>query len=141
MIERQVGNVLVTVKFDKVAEVETFGGKKDYANKYIVKCKNLDTGIRITFPFTDSIRNYYDKDIEHDELIDSILECIREDFYLDIKMFPTFEDFANEFGYDLDSRKAEKVYHEVIKQAAKLQSVFTEELVETFYRNILRYSR
>lgn len=132
MIERQVGNVLITVKFDKVVEVEFLEGKKGYANKYAVKCKNLDTGIQITFPFTDSIRNYYVKDIEHDELIDSILACIRSDFHYDKEMFPTFEDFANEFGYDLDSRKAEKLYHKVIKLADKLQSVFTKELVETF---------
>lgn len=132
MIERQVSNVLITVKFDKVVEVEFLEGKKDYANKYVVKCKNLDTGKQIAFPFTDSIHNYYVKDIEHNELIDSILACIRSDFHYDKEMFPTFEDFVSEFGYDLDSRKAEKLYHKVIQLAEKLQSVFTKELVETF---------
>lgn len=132
MIERQVGNVLITVKFDKVVEVEFLEGKKGYANKYVVKCKNLDTGKQIAFPFTDSIHNYYVKVTEHNELIDSILACIRSDFYYDKEMFPTFEDFVSEFGYCLDSRKAEKLYHKVIKLAEKLQSVFTKELVETF---------
>lgn len=43
----------------------------------------------------------------------------------------TFEDFCGEFGYDTDSRKAESVYHAVVKEWQKVQRFFTDaELTE-----------
>jgi len=46
----------------------------------------------------------------------------------------SFEDFAAEFGYDEDSRKAEKVYHECVKtwQALLRMGADFEELGELF---------
>ena len=39
----------------------------------------------------------------------------------------SFYDFAREMGYDLDSRKAEKIYKEIQKQTEKLNRIFSEE--------------
>lgn len=39
----------------------------------------------------------------------------------------TFEDFYSEFGYDEDSRTAERIYIAVIKEYKDLTRIFTEE--------------
>lgn len=43
----------------------------------------------------------------------------------------TFEDFCSDFGYDTDSRKAEKTYQAVKEQFTQLQTLFNDtELAE-----------
>jgi hypothetical protein len=42
----------------------------------------------------------------------------------------TFEDFCSEFGYDTDSRKAEKTYQAVVKEYLELTSLFNEAEIE-----------
>ena len=42
----------------------------------------------------------------------------------------TFEDFCSEFGYDEDSKTAERIYIAVIKQYKDLTKIFTEEHME-----------
>jgi hypothetical protein len=42
----------------------------------------------------------------------------------------TFEDFASEFGYDSDSRKAESIYHAVVKEWRKVENFFTQTEIE-----------
>ena len=44
----------------------------------------------------------------------------------------TFEDWASEFGYDLDSRKAERTYDACRKTAKAMRDVLGAELFETF---------
>jgi hypothetical protein len=38
----------------------------------------------------------------------------------------TFEDFCGEFGYDRDSRNAEKIYNAVVKEWENVQKLFPE---------------
>jgi hypothetical protein len=40
----------------------------------------------------------------------------------------TFEDWASDYGYDTDSRRAEKTYKTVIEQSERLKSFLGEEL-------------
>ena len=42
----------------------------------------------------------------------------------------TFEDFCSEFGYDEDSRTAERIYIAVVKEYKELSRIFTEEQME-----------
>ncbi len=42
----------------------------------------------------------------------------------------TFEDFCSEFGYDVDSRKAEKVYDAVCKEWANVQKIWSDKEIE-----------
>jgi len=42
----------------------------------------------------------------------------------------TFEEFCAEFGYDDDSRTAERIYLAVIKEYKELTRIFTEEQME-----------
>lgn len=50
-----------------------------------------------------------------------VLACLSP-FYGD-----TFEDFCATYGYDEDSRTAERTYHEVIEQDRQLRKLFTAE--------------
>lgn len=42
----------------------------------------------------------------------------------------SFEDFCREYGYDEDSRRAEKTYRSVKREVANLRRIFTEEQLE-----------
>lgn len=42
----------------------------------------------------------------------------------------TFENFCSEFGYDTDSRKAEKIYKAVCKEWQKVSTFFTSNEIE-----------
>jgi hypothetical protein len=42
----------------------------------------------------------------------------------------TFEDFCSEFGYDEDSKKAEKIYDTVLEEWNAVQALFSDEELE-----------
>ena len=42
----------------------------------------------------------------------------------------TFENFCSEFGYDEDSRKAEKIYNAVVEEWRNVCALFTDEEIE-----------
>lgn len=42
----------------------------------------------------------------------------------------SFEDFCGEFGYDTDSRKAERIYKAVCKEFAAMERLFNSEELE-----------
>jgi len=42
----------------------------------------------------------------------------------------TFEDFCSEFGYDTDSKKAEKTYNAVVNEYKNVCALFTDEEIE-----------
>jgi hypothetical protein len=39
----------------------------------------------------------------------------------------TFENFCSDFGYDVDSRKAEKIYRAVLKEYKNLNRIYTQK--------------
>ena len=61
-------------------------------------------------------------------LLYQILTCIRSEYFCP----DTFNDFCSEFGYDTDSRKAEKTFFSLQEQSKKLQTIFTAEEIESF---------
>lgn len=42
----------------------------------------------------------------------------------------TFKDFCSEYGYDEDSRKAEKTFHDVVVEYNNVQKIWSEEEIE-----------
>jgi len=42
----------------------------------------------------------------------------------------SFEDFCSEFGYDVDSRSAEKIYKAVVKEYEGLSMLYSDEELE-----------
>lgn len=65
-----------------------------------------------------------------DNLLYSLLSCIASDYSVP----ETFHDFCGEFGYDEDSRKAEKTFHSCLEQSHKLHSIFTDEEIDCLPR-------
>jgi hypothetical protein len=62
--------------------------------------------------------------------IENVMDCILSDAS-SYENARDFEDFANEFGYDTDSRKAEKIYKACGKEAERLKKLLGEDY-ETF---------
>lgn len=102
-----------------------FDGDKEVRNIYRVTITNR--GRQASFKFGDSIANTQNGGTLDDY---SVLACVKGDYYYTKERFPTFEDFASEFGYDVDSRQQEKLYKRCLKQAEKLHRVFTPEEIE-----------
>lgn len=75
-----------------------------------------------TFPFFDSAANY-EKDEEPSKY--DILACL--DTYDDIQ---GIEDFAFDFGYDIEDRETERTYNACMRQSEKLHGLFTDEELE-----------
>ena len=77
-----------------------------------------------SFPFFDSVAHYIEgkRPSKYD-----ILACLETYDYID-----GIEDFANEFGYDIEEnyKETEKIYKTCIKQSEKLHGLFTDEELE-----------
>lgn len=134
-IKKVYGNVTVKAKYEDTVQNPwsdpTFG--KHLINKYKIVCTNNDTEVQISYPFYDSIHNTLNKEVEHDKLLDDVVSCITSDFRTTLENYPSYEDFAHEFGYDEDSRKGEKTYKECIKLGEKLNKVFSKTLIEELW--------
>ena len=89
---------------------------KKTANKYKARITYNKKSMTTSF-YTGS---GWEKDPELEDILGSIL---LDATYLDY----SFEDFANEMGYDPDSRTAEKIYKDIQKQAKKINRIFSKE--------------
>jgi hypothetical protein len=58
----------------------------------------------------------------------SVLDCLASDASEWENSKGDFEEWANEYGYDPDSRRAERIYRNVEMQSRKLESFLGEEL-------------
>jgi hypothetical protein len=59
-----------------------------------------------------------------------VLDCLASDATADLT---SFEDFCSEFGYDVDSRRAERTFNAIKRQTEKLQRFLNgtfEQLIE-----------
>ena len=75
-----------------------------------------------TFKHGNVISQYIKKPIIPDTV--DFFYCIQSD--CDVLNYSDFEDFADSFGYDKDSKRAEKIYQTCIKQALKLRNAIGE---------------
>lgn len=88
----------------------------DKQQRHIFKVTLLKDGKQYTFKFGQSIAEGANEPTLYDVLV-----CLQK---YDVG---SFEDFCGEFGYDTDSRKAEKTYNAVCKEYENLCRLFTEE--------------
>ncbi len=94
-----------------------FQDDKEPRDIYKITLKRGDK--KITFKFGQSIANQGQKLTAYE-----VLACLT-------KSNPeTFEDFCDSFGYDKDSRKAEKTYTAVVKEWEKVSFLFSSEEIE-----------
>lgn len=87
--------------------------------RYVFKIKLIKGGKQYAFEFGQSI-----SEGSNEPTLYSVLACLT-------KYDPeTFEDFCANYGYDNDSRKAEKIYKEVVKEFNNMQRLFTSDELE-----------
>ena len=76
-----------------------------------------------------SMSLYFSKRFGHhgkEPQLDEVLDCLASDAS-STENAMDFEDWASEFGYDVDSRKAEKSYKTIEQQKAKLLNLLGDE--------------
>lgn len=67
--------------------------------------------------------------VSHEPEAADVLNCLADDS-AGVSNARSFEEWADEYGYDTDSRKAEKTYNVCVKQAARLLSFLGEDLYD-----------
>lgn len=88
----------------------------DIQQRYVFKIKLIKGGKQYTFEFGQSI-----SEGDNEPTLYDVLACLT-------KHNPeTFEDFCANYGYDNDSRTAEKTYKAVLKEWKNLNRLFTAE--------------
>lgn len=88
----------------------------DKQQRYVFKVRLIKGGKRYTFEFGQSI-----SEGSNEPTLYSVLACLT-------KYNPeTFEYFCANYGYDNDSRTAERVYKAVCKEWKSMQRLFTTE--------------
>lgn len=118
--------VKVTAKNKRVAK--KFMNAEHYA--YTVTVEVDDKMFKTTFH--DSIRNYLDGKGATKQMIDTAVYCIVMD-YDSYDYNPVLEDFVNEYGYDPEDNKGEKVYKACKATYEALNEMFTREELSELY--------
>lgn len=93
-----------------------------HGDRYLITISRSGHG-RISFDFWNSLNDK--KDWRAPTPYD-VLACISGDVHCP----DTFEDFCGEYGYDQDSRKAERVFRRCTKLAKRLRAFFTADEIE-----------
>jgi hypothetical protein len=83
---------------------------------------------QLTIPFSQGLAH------EQEPTAADVLSCLASDSS-GIENARSFEDWCNEYGYDIDSRKAEKTYQVCRKQREKLESFLGTTAFEDLVRN------
>lgn len=108
------------IKAKYIGKVYGFPNEKDskgHHNQFNVSITNMDTKRRISFKYYGSVADYQQGiDCIEEEEHPSLLYCFIYDAHIG---YSTFDDFCSEFGYDTDSRSAEKIYKACIKTMEK----------------------
>ena len=91
----------------------------DKESRYVFKITLKKDGKQYTFNFGQSIAEGSNEPTLYD-----ILCCLQK---YDVG---TFEEFCSEFGYDNDSRQAEKIYKGVVKEFEGMERLFNSEELE-----------
>jgi hypothetical protein len=99
-------------KGDKPAN---WGVPRQNYNNHLIKVRNVDTGKRIQFEFWASIAR--PEITTESELLDAF-GCLVSD---SLAGKQDFEEFCSDFGYDTDSRKAERIHKGCVKATDKVE--------------------
>lgn len=122
-------NFKITAEFDGL-KVASWDEYNDRHNK--VTIKNLENGKRTSFDFWGSVRN---PSLESDYDLLNAFYCFVSDA---LSGLYSFDEFCGEFGYDTDSRKAEKIYKACKRAYAKFERVsgFSESELYDFINEL-----
>lgn len=114
----------LNVKIDLIGTRRYFDEDTESRNVYKITVRR--DGKQISFKFGDSI-NHTLEGIEPD--LYDVLTTISAEYDFNNT---EFEEFCSEFGYNTDSRKAEKTFKLWKKQNTKLHKLFTDEEIQVF---------
>ena len=70
----------------------------------------------------ESFEYHMGSGIKHGPRTDELLQCLALDS--GVFNYNCFEDWADDLGYDTDSRKAERIYQECVAGGKKLKALF-----------------
>ena len=93
--------------------------EKEKVKRYIFRCRLTRGGKSYSFKFGQSINDGCKEPTIYD-----VLSCMQKS---DVG---TFENFCDEFGYDTDSRRAERVYKAVRVEWKAMERLFGDVLDE-----------
>jgi len=93
-------------------------------NNHMITITNTETNEKITFEFWASIAK---PELTEEYDILNAFYCFVSDA---VGATETFENFCSNFGYDTDSRTAEKIYRKCKKQLEKLQKIYNSDIYE-----------
>ena len=96
------------------------------------KCVVRMAGKRMTVTFS---QGYGHKGAEPE--LSNVLDCLASDA-AEIDNNPSFDDWASEYGYDADSRKAEKTFKACEHEAKRLQNFLGDDLYQQLLWNTER---
>lgn len=121
IIDTTAGKITIDSKYigDKLWSADD--KNRNYNNHVVTIFHNKK---KLSFDFWGSIVN---PEIQNDEENISAFYCFLSDA---ISAKETFEGFCSEFGYDTDSRKAEKIYKACVKSLKKAERVFNCDLYD-----------
>lgn len=88
---------------------------------YKITLKRKEKGIYWVFNFGQSINNSDGKTKPNSYDILASLTSYNPD---------SFEEFCSSYGYDEDSRKAERIYNRVVKEWNNIKNIWSEEEIE-----------
>jgi hypothetical protein len=78
--------------------------------------------------------------IAHDPTASDVLSCLADDA-ASYENAGSFEEWASEFGLDTDSRKAEKMYRAVKRQAEQLRRVLGDDTYKYLLWDVMNAER
>ncbi len=114
----------------KVNVIAEYGVKTDWdkldewqqkAHPYTVKLKYDDR--QMTIPF------FMGSALTHEPTDEDVMICLIADYSVTDE---TFEEFCANFGYDEDSRKAEKIYKQCVRNGKKIKKLLGPDLDSVF---------
>lgn len=101
-----------------------WGGNQENWNHHNIIVKNKETKKQTSFDFWASIMN---PELSTDYDLKNSFYCFVSDA---ISGTYTFEEFCGEFGYDTDSRKAEKTWKSCQKSSVKLKRIYSGNIYD-----------
>lgn len=117
----------------------TMTTKKTFHNPYMDNSDHMNHWI-VTLKREDrTLKSYYSQGLGIKTLptAKDVLDCLASDA-AGYDNSRDFADWASEYGYDEDSRKAEKTYHVCAEEAKKLRHFLGEEAYQTLLWNMER---
>lgn len=105
-----------------------WGNGQENWNHHKVTVKNTETGRQTSFDFWASIAN---PEVRSRKDLIGAFECFVGDAVAGMN---DFGDFCSEFGYDENSRRAEKIYKACQKATEKLQRIHNGDIHSLYSR-------